>query len=437
MTRRTIQLGFVWLIAAIAVISGPRLVLYEFSTQGNIPLEFNVAALSLPDYAMTFFIAISLLRWINVPEYAQRVNDYIRQMIKRGGWIWGALVALMFLSVLWADTPLMAAYTAIHLLACVVMMIFIIEIAQKHLNSLLLILVLMGVLQAVLALLQAVNNGPFGLNWLGEQNRLFYEPLNYFRARGLSMHPNYLGGYLMLCLFAGGVLLPQYWTHASYRYSLIVAMILLALGMAATLSRSALLSTGIGLLPLMIYGLSTQPPPRRRLIMLGLGGLGGAGMFAVFLFLGGNLSNIQERIFSSREFFFDDTWTLIQEAPVQGIGAGNIMLEVGEDKPLLEVSGDLLPVHNVYLYVWAEIGIIGMGLFILGCVVVLWQFWRLPRNWMTLTWGGVWLACCAVMLFDNYFWAVHPVRVTFFYILGITWGVIVMKTAESPGEQPE
>jgi len=297
----------------------------------------------------------------------------------------------------------------------------------------------MGLVQTLVAVLQAFNNGPIGLDILGEQNRLYYEPVDYFRARGLSMHPNYLGGYLMIAFFADAVLVARRWTHQGWRYGLLLVGVILLVGIAATLSRSAILSTAVGLLPLLFLLLRSQPPQRQRMIAGGLAIIFALGVIAIIVFLGGDLQNIQERIFSSREFFFDDTMTLIREKPLTGVGAGNIMLEIGENKPLLEVGGDLLPVHNVYFYVWAEAGVIAMLAFIMSCIWLVWRFARHTNTIPSVLWGGAWLACCILMMFDNYFWAVHPVRVTFFTVLGIAWAILIIADAPelSPASPPE
>jgi O-antigen ligase len=81
----------------------------------------------------------------------------------------------------------------------------------------------------------------------------------------------------------------------------------------------------------------------------------------------------------------------------------------------------LLPVHNVYLYIWAELGLPGLALFLLGCFSILKRLRsRLSAN--MLLWLCCFLAICGVMIFDNYWWAVHPFRVVFLCVVGLWWG---------------
>jgi O-antigen ligase len=96
-----------------------------------------------------------------------------------------------------------------------------------------------------------------------------------------------------------------------------------------------------------------------------------------------------------------------------------LMLEIGRNQG--ESSTPLLPVHNVFLYIWAELGVPGLVLFVVACLAILIQV--LPRNGLSVfTWGSCFLAMCMVMLFDNYFWAVQPFRDLTFWVIGLWWG---------------
>jgi len=112
------QASLAILMIMITVISGPRLLIYEFSSQGNIPLEFLTATLSIPDYAMGLFIGVSLLRLINDADYARNIRTMWSYVMKQGAWLWLITVGIFVLSILWADTPTMSLYTVFHAMVC-------------------------------------------------------------------------------------------------------------------------------------------------------------------------------------------------------------------------------------------------------------------------------------------------------------------------------
>lgn len=425
-----IQQALISITIFISIVAGPRQLFSNIALRPNIPLEWQAITFSIADYFLLFFVAVSILRLVNDDPYRMRLTTTATALLRRGGLpIWIALTVLFTASAAWALVIDMALFTAVHLIFCLMAAVFLADLARDRVDVFLYPLLLSAVIQAVIAILQSINGDALGLYALGEKDPYFYENPDLYRARGLSMHPNYLGGFLMLALFGVSVI---YWLRRQREqatYFLWPLAILFLVGIATTLSRSAIISTVLGILVIAALFAQRLDPKQRQRLLIGLG-IGavlftGAGIVAV----GANWDNIEERFFRSREFFFEDSFNLIQEAPLTGVGAGNIMLEVSLDREYEELH--LLPVHNVYLFIWAEAGIIAMGLFILGCLYVLSHF-RFTGNMTLYTLTAAFLGMCVINLFDNYFWGVHPHRVMFFYMLGLWWAAIL---ALSPAPQ--
>ena len=405
-------------IAVISVVSAPRQMLFQAATAPNIPIEFLIVALSLPDYFVIGLIALLALRLLIDGAYRERLSDTLSLISARFGGAWWVMLALwMAAGMLWAGTPVLARYSAVHFVGALAASFVMADLVRAgHGCSMIWSLLIGALAQTLLAVLQVLNNNPLGLYALGEIPRFWYAPASFYRAPGLSSHPNYLGGYLMLALFACAMLAVQ---RRREGHSLMLpALIGLAcgIGLVATLSRSALLSTAVGFAPLIAW-LILSLRGRARLaagialiIVVTAAGVWG------WIVLDGD---VQTRLFAPREFFFADSWEIIQEAPVVGVGAGNLMMNI------LRVRGEsvseLLPVHNVYLFVWAELGLPGLALFVAGCAAILFQV-RRRMGEEALIWGCAFLAVCSVMFFDNYFWAVHPFRVLMFWVIGLWWG---------------
>lgn len=323
----------------------------------------------------------------------------------------------------------MARWIALHYAMVLIMALVLVDVVrQGDERPLLWALVISGVIQSLIAVAQTVNNGPLGLWGLGEIERFWYEPTTYYRSPGLAMHANYLGGYLMLALFGVILLFNRARQSGQRAWVLALAGLVICIGIIATLSRSAMLGTAVGLAPLILLLLAGLDARRRRVALAGLGALAVAGALWGAVVLAGDF---ETRILAGREFFFDDTFAIIERYPIQGAGAGNLMIEVAQ-APLFEAP-ETLPVHNVYLYIWGEAGLVGMALFILGCAWMLLPL-RRPALSDIFIWTCGFLAVCVIMVFDNYFWAVHPFRVVFFWIMGLGWAYHIQQIAQPEDE---
>lgn len=426
-----LQTGLLCLIAFIGVISSPRLLLLEVITeQRNIPLDFVAINLSLADYGLIALIVLTVGRLLLGARYRQRFTDSLTGIFtRRGGLFWVALLAWMGIGMVWAREPLMLRFTTLHAVAALFMALIAAElVAHQQIWPLLAALIGGAVLQAGLAVLQVIQQGPLGLSALGEISRLYYETAAFYRPPGLSMHPNYLGGYLMVALFGCVLLGWLLWRGRATRGIIILIAplaLLIGIGVVATVSRSAILSTVVGFAPLVLVWFARLRGRVRWIVVGGLAILVAAGALWAIVVVGGD---VDTRFFSAREFFFEYSWRVIQQAPILGVGAGNLMAEVG--RIYGDSTRELLPVHNVYLYLWAEVGIPGFVLFMLAYLSLLrsllWSMRRDPASWI---WGGALLGIASIMFFDNYWWAVHPFRVLLFWVIGLAWGLSLRQPA--------
>jgi hypothetical protein len=405
-------------IAIVSVISSPRQVLWEASKQANIPVEFRVIALSIPDYFLIALLLVSILRLIIDETFRAHLSTTLSIILSRHGGIWWVGLAIwMGLGIFWAREPIFVRFDTIQVIAALAGVLFIADLARSGRGRSLIMALLAGAAaQAVVAVLQILNQGPIGLGWLGEVDRFWYDTAPFYRAPGLSMHPNYLAGYLLIALF-GALLIARQNIEQSRSIVLpAIGGLLGGVGLVATMSRSGLLAAVVGLIPALSVAVLSLKKRLRLTVIAVLGVLVlVVGIWAAIVIL----PNVQTRLLASREFFFHDTFEVIGKTPLLGVGAGNLMLEIGRNQG--ESSTPLLPVHNVFLYIWAELGIPGLALFVAACLAILIQV--RPRNGLSVfTWGSCFLAMCVVMLFDNYFWAVQPFRDLTFWVIGLWWG---------------
>lgn len=414
--------------------------------RSSIFSEFRGIVFFLSDYFLVALLMFSAARLIVDPGYRTRLSDTSHFILRGGGKWWIMLAVWMSASALWADYPSLVRYSALHFFALLAMGIILADTIRRGMGRELLVIVVIGIsAQGMLAIAQLLNRGPLGLTWMGEQDWWWWSydltqpipdvvtrPVEAIRATGLSVNPNNLAGYLVIGLFAGLMLL-RMWeeTRQAANWSLF-GVLLAGLGLLATLSRSALLGAGVALGVMMLI------LPRARLGVSRAAILLAAGLVIAVIIAGvvisgdtlwARLSALSEPSKANsgllnRDFAWDDTRPIIKDSPLLGVGANNLLLAIGQRNP--QVSRLLLPVHNAYLMIWAELGLVGLILFGAGALSSL--RYLLPRYGVDgATWACCWLAICIIMLLDYYFWGDYPSRTLLLWCLGIGRGYYLLR----------
>lgn len=145
-----------------------------------------------------------------------------------------------------------------------------------------------------------------------------------------------------------------------------------------------------------------------------------------FPFLIGRLSDISLflRDFSLRESLVAVSFSIIQKNLFFGVGINNFFLyELSLQKILSPIF--LQPVHNIYLLVFAETGLMGFLLFIWFLIET---FWRQKKAWKHISKferNILVLLLCAfgIGLFDHFLLTLQQGQLLFSFLLGLTWSL--------------
>jgi O-antigen ligase len=197
------------------------------------------------------------------------------------------------------------------------------------------------------------------------------------RLQGGLGDPNFLAAAIVPAIVLAGALLPS--VRATARWALVLCIGLLVVGLMATQSRGgAVAAAGVFLAALFL-----MPRQRRRVLAAGLGiALVGALYFATY-------PNAFERITSSagsgsgRTDIWQVAWRITAQHPAVGVGLHNFTVYspryVREPGALNNV--DLIAerphaVHNTYLELLTETGVVGLALFLAMIVASLRAAWQ-------------------------------------------------------------
>ncbi len=246
--------------------------------------------------------------------------------------------------------------------------------------------------------------GGFGaLRWI-EDN-----PNNPMRAIGTAVDPNVLGGMMIL---VGGVTGPQLASSRPVfpRVWLVVMYILQLVALFLTFSRGAMLGfmAALGVLALVKYP--------RLLLFMTLGGIVLLLLPWSHAYIQHFIEGIQGKDLATKMRFgeYKDAFRLIRRYPWTGVGftgSPDIDLYVG--------------VSSVYLLVAEEMGLIGLGLYVLTLLVFLFTLWRTWRGGaidpmlesILLGYGGALVGVMVSGIFDHYlFNMVYPHMATLFWL---------------------
>ncbi|HZZ99447.1 MAG TPA: O-antigen ligase family protein [Candidatus Paceibacterota bacterium] len=298
-------------------------------------------------------------------------------------------------------------------------------------------LVLGGLFQSVIAIPQFMLQSSLGLKWLGESYlapamsgiaAFYVNGVKIMRAYGTTPHSNVLAAYFFIALGA-------FYSIAIYqkrRWWWFAAHALTLWAFLLTFSRVIL---GIWILNflarifLIRYSkfkkeFYEDPEMRRRSLKIFWTTIAVGVVFLVVYWpyvasraaLSGTDQAVQLRVYYNHE-------SLVSAHNLFGLGMGNFVpWLMSQDQHL---SSDLYqPVHNIYLLIYSETGIVGISLFLLFLVFLLYDYWK-KLGFKKLYHFSFGLIVCSILifgLFDHYLWDIQSGQMIFWLSLGLLAG---------------
>jgi hypothetical protein len=259
--------------------------------------------------------------------------------------------------------------------------------------------------QGVIALLQFSGGSSIGLSFLGESNIVngmigssFLELKNtvYLRGYGTFPHPNVLGGWLIFNILLGWYLFDSMKRKRDYS---ILLMVLSSLVLVLTFSRISWLVCGIIWLAFIM---KTFVSKRNRLFSF----IPLLSERVLNLFNGGDTS------WSDRLSLIKSSFHIIEKNFLFGVGLGNFTNKMEDTIPTTS-NGVLLlqPVHNIFLLMFSELGLIGTGLF--GTLL---YFFFKDRKW-NLRFILSLVSIFIIGMFDHYMFSLPQGLGLFFFMI--------------------
>jgi len=347
---------------------------------------------------------------------------------------------LLFLFLIFGEISLLFAHDqwltfniVIRIVQFILMYFYIVNKTVK-LETLINVFLATVTLQAVIAIFQYLLQGSIGLGFLGESQigpdvagvaKIDIDDGKVIRPYGTLPHPNILAGYLLT-----GIFLAYYKIRQKKTIAYVVAGILGAAFILA-FSRGAFLAFLIS--ALVYFSVKNSKLPIKYIFLIGV--------FLVFFVV---LFNLEQSFFSrllftdaesfnDRVTYFNISKSIFYHNPF-GVGLGNFTFNLPDYTALKLAPWQFQPVHNAYMLMLNEIGILGafsfVALFVSFAAGVFLKMKKAVGNLKTL--GPILLAIISsifvVGMFDHYTASLYQGMALLFLIFAISGRYIIKET---------
>lgn len=358
-------------------------------------------------------------------------------MQKHGGMFFITSVFFVIASI--GMVPLLGVYLWVRL--C--MLLFLGLYCARYINTINQ-LVFIGVLFAVasyfeslLGILQFISQSSLNgwLYYLGERTftgntpgiaNVAIDGNLLLRPYGTFSHPNVLGGYLLISSLL--VLFFSFRnTHRSMHTVMLFFLVIMSIAILLTLSRVVIIAWFVIVCSWLLSVVFKKKPYRKSIVYTLLFGIA-LGVFVVpFLKLAvlrfTETSFVEDAV-TQRTQLLLDAITLIKQYPFFGVGMGGFIPAIAQLHSLPYIL--LQPVHNIFLLIAAETGLVGFSIFtgfILLTVVRLITKIFVQQLFVKEHAVFLLLLLCIVFigLFDHYFVTLQQGQLLFAFILGLCW----------------
>jgi O-antigen ligase len=349
--------------------------------------------------------------------YKYRTGEARPLFVREPSMVWASIIYMVvgILSLWNAPHPELVFLEEVRLVMLLVTMLVVMNLRREEsLHTFVFFLTVVTCIQGALAAAQYLSQSPIVPPVFGAEDKLVKLDIGAAetRATGTLGHPNVLGYYLASALpLPLALLLVE--RRTLWRFWYLVAFVAALAGLLVTLSRGAWLSVPVS------CGFTLWVLYRKKLFRLG--GAVGLSLMGVVLsvFLYFALPTIEKR-FSHHDYASASTrmplnyaaLSIVPQFPVLGVGLNNFA-EVFRDYDTTGYSQRFtwklttpysvsskpakIVVHNLLLWVWVEVGTVGLVAFLwifLAAFRVAWKAYRRADDWSR----AVLVACVAGML---------------------------------------
>ncbi len=252
----------------------------------------------------------------------------------------------------------------------------------------------------------------------------------WLRAYGSQPHPNVLGGLIVIGMILVSYLIQTLEFKKSYevfiikRLSLVACYILLAISLLLTFSRSAWVAISIIAIACLAKRLSKplKPASFAQIAILPI-----ITIISLYVAIYPSIidsrldasGRLEQRSITERVAGISEARDMIQAKPILGVGIGTYTKTLQQKNPQRE-DYDIQPVHNVYLLVFAELGIAGL----IALIIIIALNIVIPKQSRELAvektaFATILVSLLLLGLFDHYLWTLPSMFFIWWLIMSV------------------
>lgn len=397
--------------------------------------EWNAAFLYWTDLLILALFTLWFLRHSHFYDISRKSDSQKNNFFSNYDWFLVGFIVISAISVKNASNQVLGLYQLLKLTEFSLLYFYIKSagFGFKNLKTALGILLASGFFQAVLAILQYFRQADVGLRFLGEtvlNPDLFNVAVfiangeKVLRPYGTTPHPNVLALFLFIAIFI------YYFSYVEGNKFLrsksgLVIYSALLFSFLLTFSRIIIFVwlVGLGLRWLILNKVLGKVAGSINLRSLTVATAAVLIIFSIFFWpevLARLEISPQKEVVSLRAFY---NKVSLFEKPFFGVGLGNFVNWFKEINPGL-APNLYQPVHNIYLLIFSETGVLGLAAFLLF-------LFFLAKNYLSLKFNRplhfsffiIFLSLLFFGLFDHFLLTIQQGRIVFWLVLGLLAGV--------------
>lgn len=375
-----------------------------------------------------YFFEIILFSWLlsllnlSTPKPHNLLLNFKKILQQNNLYIFLSLFIIWsFLSIFWSSDKLLASSFFIKLLLGIGLFVAILS-SKINIRKLILFFLISATLQGILGFWQFTQQATYSNKWLGISSHIVWhggtsvlqnESGRWLRAYGGLNHPNILGGYLLIALFFSFYLYLKPNKLKSYQKILLLfSTIIIFSTLLMTFSRSSYLAFFVGTFFIIAYFISQKKrtlsyhllTPFLMIILIGI----------FFTITYSNIlfsrlhhsSRLEQKSLKDRLDYTVEAKHLIGIHPLVGVGLGNYTSTIYQKSSFKKPAWQYQPVHNVFILVLAELGLVGAILFTSIIITLLWKISDLfKRKSPTALFPSIaFVSLVTISVFDHWIW---------------------------------
>ncbi len=440
----------------------------------NIFNEYSSVYLYLSD----IFLFLTVITWIFTLQNKSSLLSIVKTIKNRRLLMYIlplCLVLWSFISILWSSNVAIAWFRSIKFLELYLLYLYIVNVPRGTFANIIRIIISIGFFQSILAIWQFVIQRSIGIFWLKESiispniagvAKVVLNGQRHIRAYGLFPHPNILGGFLLFSLILGFFNFKLFHVEQLWfgkKISKIIFWIVImvqAIALALSISKSAILGLLIGLIFIIVnlivprgtiiskikfiirmFHVEQFKRYGKKLILISL--------ILIFLFalIRPDLYSLFLKSLDERLLYLNVSRGTILNNAFLGVGSGQFVWDIAKYVPrgTILLNWQFQPVHNVFLLIWSELGLVGLAL-------IAWFLWKMfhveqydeskvkcevmslggqceiykPSKNVSrgtidnqrVVFQGILTGFIFIMLFDHYFWDIQQGEIMLWMMLG-------------------